>query len=339
MGIEVYEGVLGGGKSYHAVLHALEYLAHGGRVYTNITLVQSACEEWVRSRYGVDLEWSSQYHFLTGADMPRLHQVVVGGTSESPTLCILDEIHLYHNARDWASASRGLLQWLTQSRKLHVDIICITQHRNNLDKQWVRLVYCYWRFRDLRKFRLPKIGIKVPFFQCLATSFDIDGRTQLHRRWERFDNSVFKCYSSEQLFDGVSDFAGSGLKRIDLKKSKVRVRLPRWALVALLCGLSALVFSGCKFFGPLFARKDAVSSSPDTLEVVSSSPSSEPPTALPAPISFGPPEKVSCDSYVARSGRIVAGSSSRWRLLFEGKPDGQDDNGLPQYLAVRGTAF
>lgn len=339
MGIEVYEGVLGGGKSYHAVLHALEYLAHGGRVYTNITLVQSECESWVRSRYGVELDWSSQYHFLSGADMPRLHQVVVGGTSESPTLCILDEIHLYHNARDWASASRGLLQWLTQSRKLHVDIICITQHRNNLDKQWVRLVYCYWRFRDLRKFRLPKIGIKVPFFQCLATSFDIDGRTQLQRRWERFDNSVFKCYSSEQLFDGVSDFAGSGLKRIDLKKSKVRFRLPRWALVAVVVGLSVLAVSGCKLFGPLFGRKDASGASSPAVEVVSlPPPSDDSPLPIPAP-SYGPPEMVSCDSYVARNGFIVSASSSRWRLLFEGKPDGQDDVGLPQYRFVRGTPF
>lgn len=72
-------------------------------------------------------------------------------------------------------------------RKLFVDVICITQHRLNLDKQWLRLVAKYWRFRDLRKYRLPGLGIKIPFVECLASEFDQDGRTLIRRDRERFE--------------------------------------------------------------------------------------------------------------------------------------------------------
>lgn len=337
MGIEVYEGVLGGGKSYHAVKHALEYLAHGGRVYTNIALVESACKKWCASRYGVELDWVNQYRFLSGSDMANLHKIVVGGTSDSPTLCILDEIHLYHNARDWAQASRGLLQWLTQSRKLHVDIICITQHRNNLDKQWVRLVYRYWRFRDLRKFRLPKIGLKIPFFQCLATSFDIDGRTQLEKRWERFDNSVFGCYSSEQLFDGVSDFAGSGLKPLKLKKAKVKIR---WKLVVCLSVALCAVGCGCgKLLSPLLKSHRSCDAS--SSDVPSVSAEASPPVSfdgVPPPLVPPSDPYVECASYWAKDGRIVGGCNIERGLIFEGKPDKQSETtGLPCWHVARGT--
>lgn len=113
--LEVYEGTLGGGKSYHAVHRALRYLAVGGRVFSNIQLVESECAAYVADNWGLVIQWSEQYRYLNAEDIARLHEVVKGGTSDCPVLCILDEIHLYHNARDWAQASRGLLQWLTQS--------------------------------------------------------------------------------------------------------------------------------------------------------------------------------------------------------------------------------
>lgn len=337
MGIEVYEGVLGGGKSYHAVLHALEFLAHGGRVYTNIVLVQKACEDWCRSRYGVQLDWENQYTFLRGDDMPRLHEVVKGGTSDSPTLCILDEIHLYHNARDWAHASKGLLQWLTQSRKIHVDVICITQHRNNLDKQWIRLVFRYWRFRDLRKVKLPGLGIPIPFFQCLSTSFDIDGRTQLSRKFERFDMSVFGCYDSDQLFDGVSDFAGSGLARVDLQH--VKRKFPRWALVAVILSL-AVLGAGCGACARR-ARKLKVGPEAQTSEPVANPPApAAEPASVPGPPALLPAESrlVSCPSWWAKDGEITGGCSVDDRLVFRGPPDGLED-GLPVYNRRRGLPY
>ena len=332
MGIEVYEGVLGGGKSYHACLHALEYLAHGGRVYSNITMVREKCEEWCLARYGVKIQWEEQFTYLTADDIARLHQVVRGGTKDSPTLCILDEIHLYHNARDWAHASRGLLQWLTQSRKIHVDVICITQHRNNLDKQWIRLVYRYWRFRDLRKLKLPGLPFGIPFFQCLACSYDIDGRTQLSRKFERFDTSVFSCYNSDQLFDGVADFADSGLTRVDLEHSPRK--FPRWAVVSLLV-LLLCVGAGCGACSRLrngSNKTQLPAPSPDTV------PSEVKPAKAPLPPPTPPSPYVVCSSWWARDGKVTGGCSVDRRLVFSGPPDGIE-GGLPRYHHSRGIAY
>lgn len=330
--LEVYEGTLGGGKSYHAVQRALRYLAAGGRVFSNIELVPDECASYVRDGYGLELNWSEQYRYLNASDIARLHEVVKGGTKDCPVLCILDEIHLYHNSRDWANASRGLLQWLTQSRKLFVDVICITQHRNNLDKQWVRLVAKYWRFRDLRKYRLPGIGIKIPFVECLSSEFDQDGRTLIRRDWERFEKRVFRCYCSEQLFDGcVSGFAGSGLARVKLEKTKKKgskMKVALWALL-IISALGAVIFWRIR-------NKDselelAITGRSRRQSAVVPSREREPPPPPPPPSPW-----VLCDGWYARDGKIIGGYSSGEGLRFSGPPDCVS-NGLPCYARVRGS--
>ncbi len=338
MALIVYEGTLGGGKSYHAVQHALSYLARGGRIYSNITLVREKCEEFCRFRYGVELNWDEQFHFLTASDISRLHEVVKGGDKDCPVLCILDEIHLYHNARDWSQASRGLLQWLTQSRKLYVDIIAITQHRNNLDKQWVRLVERYFRFRDLRRFKMPGLGIRFPFFQCLTVEIDTDGKTVVDRRWERFDVPVFSCYSSDQLFDGcVGGFAGAGQKRVELKKAKGNHRVKVYVMVGFVVLVLVVGIVACVRKSPLDSVR--IFSGRKRVEAPQSAPSAPPPRRASPPVSVPAPavvDWVACDGWTARDGNIIGGYSSRYRLTFQGPPDRIED-GEPVYAFRRGV--
>lgn len=344
MAIIVYEGTLGGGKSYHAVQHALSYLARGGRVYSNIDLVQDKCESFCRERYGVELDWAEQYHPLSASDIARLHEVVKGGNSDCNVLCILDEIHLYHNARDWANASRGLLQWLTQSRKMYVDVICITQHRNNLDKQWVRLVERYFRFRDMRKFRLPMLGIRMPFFECLTVEIDTDGKTVIDKRWERFDKPVFGCYSSDQLFDGcVGGFAGAGLARVKLEKTKGKSKMKLYIIVGLI--VVALVVgvyywrqsSPSESLGHFTGGRIGKKIPPSTrlYQEETPLPKETPPSPVPSSAPSIPPY-VDCDGWTAKDGYIVGGYCSRYRLTFRGSPDRVDD-GVPVYASRRGV--
>lgn len=338
MALVVYEGTLGGGKSYHAVQHALSYLAKGGRIYSNIQLVRPACEEFCRERYGVELNWGEQFRFLSADDIARLHEVVKGGDKDCPVLCILDEVHLYHNSRDWSRASRGLLQWLTQSRKLYVDIIAITQHRNNLDKQWVRLVERYFRFRDLRRFKMPGLGIGFPFFQCLSVEVDTDGKTVIRRNWERFDLPVFSCYSSDQLFDGcVAGFAGSGQSRVKLEKAKGGNKVKVYVVIGFVVVLLVVASVSCVRHSPLdlFRKVTGREVSKDDKPVVPPRRSAGSPAAVPAPPPSSP-EYVVCDGWTARDGNIIGGYCSRYRLNFRGPPDRIDD-GEPVYAFRRGT--
>lgn len=228
--IHCYEGVLGGGKSYHAVQHILRYLARGGYVYANIPLVWPNVRRYCRRRWGV-LPRVEQYHSLSLSDLNNLQKIVIGGTRQSPTLLVVDEIHLYFNARDWASTPRAFLEWLTQSRKMGVDCIFITQSALNMDKQFVRLVGRYWHFRDLRTWKVPGLGIRFPIAQFFRAEIDQDHKTVLARHFERIDKDIFGCYASDQLFDGVSDFAARGREALDLpslKSSPLGVRYTRF---------------------------------------------------------------------------------------------------------------
>lgn len=233
--ISCYEGVLGGGKSYHAVKHILSYLAKGGNIYANIPLVWPQVRRYCRRRWGF-IPHPRQYHSLTLDELSKLDKVVVGGTSDSPSLLVVDEIHLYFNSRDWATTSRSFLAWLTQSRKLHCDCIFITQNHLNMDKQFTRLLGRYWHFRDLRQWKLPGLGIRWPLKQFFSAEIDQDGKTVLHSRFEPIDSDVFKCYSSDQLFDGQSDFAGRGRERERLERLRGSPLYSRYRRFVFFCG-------------------------------------------------------------------------------------------------------
>lgn len=79
-------------------------------------------------------------------------------SAELPVLVVIDEVHLTFNARDYAKTDKlywETLTFLTQSRKVHTDVIFISQSVLNMDKQFMRLVQYIWRFRDLSRWKIP----------------------------------------------------------------------------------------------------------------------------------------------------------------------------------------
>lgn len=231
-----YEGLLGGGKSYHAVQHALAYMAAGGHIFTNIKLLEEPCRDYCVRFHSRIIKFEELYHYVPNEQVSRMHEQVIGGTSEKKTLAIFDELHLFLNARDWAQTSRDLLAWLTQTRKLYVDVIFITQHRNNVDKQFLRLVGEFYRFRDLREWVvLGGIKPRIPMF--LSCQYESDGRTLVKKRFEFINKEVFKCYASEQLFNSIG---ATGLPPAE----GVKVKVNRWQVVVWILLLSSLVAGG-----------------------------------------------------------------------------------------------
>jgi hypothetical protein len=214
--IEVFEGRLGGGKSYSATSRALAHLAAGGYLFTNMLLNWENCKKYCRKHYKVELQ-DKQYIFVEEKDIPRINELLPRGVGVTNILCILDEVHLWFNARDWAQASRDLLAYLTQSRKMKVDLIFISQSINNIDKQFVRLVQYIWRFRDMQRFRFPILGFSWPFPQILALHYDYDGKTLMMRHWVKKSQEVFDCYDTNSLLKPIK-FAGDTLDEVVLDK-------------------------------------------------------------------------------------------------------------------------
>jgi hypothetical protein len=199
--VELFEGRLGGGKTYSATVRIVDHLRRGGLVATNIDLIWDEICNYVRRVFAVVLE-DDQLIRLREEDVGLFHRVTPSGTAALPVLVVIDEAHLTFNARDFAKTDklyRETLTFLTQSRKVFTDVIFISQSVLNMDKQFMRLVQYIWRFRDLALWKIPGLGIRWPLKQILAVQFDYDGRTVLQRTFVRKDKRVFALFRTNSL--------------------------------------------------------------------------------------------------------------------------------------------
>ena len=133
--IAIFEGKIGGGKTYLAVSRILAHLAKGGAVFTNIELKLDGIREYLREAKGLEFD-ETAVRILDESESWDFHKYLKSGTSGLNTLCVIDEAHLWFNARDHsvtAATKRELITFLSQSRKLNVDVIFIVQAAENLD--------------------------------------------------------------------------------------------------------------------------------------------------------------------------------------------------------------
>lgn len=75
-------------------------------------------------------------------------------------LFVIDECHLYWNARKWSESSSAVLSYISQHRHLGDTIVLITQHPEQVDKAFRRLVDEYWLITNLSKRRV--LGFRGP---------------------------------------------------------------------------------------------------------------------------------------------------------------------------------
>jgi zona occludens toxin (predicted ATPase) len=221
--IELYEGRLGGGKTYSACVRMVDQVARGGLIATNIEIVWDKFSEYIQNKFNVVPE-RDQFISLQDEQIGLFHRFTPSGTAELPVLVVIDEAHLTFNARDFAQTDklyRETLTFLTQSRKVNTDIIFIAQSVLNMDKQFMRLVQFIWRFRDLAKWKIPGLGIPYPLKQILAVQFDYDGKTVLQRSFVQKDKRIFGLYNTNSLIREFPRLEAITTKRT-LTKAKSR---------------------------------------------------------------------------------------------------------------------
>jgi hypothetical protein len=238
--IELYEGRLGGGKTYSATVRIVDHVRRGGLIATNIELVWDAIKQYSAERFGVIVE-DDQYIALDEEHIGMFHRHTPSGTVELPVLVVLDEAHLTFNARDYAKTDklyRETLTFLTQSRKVNTDVIFIAQSVLNMDKQFMRLVQYIWRFRDLSKWKIPGLGLRYPFNQILAVQFDYDGYTILQRSFVNKDKRVFALFKTNALLRQFPRLEGRKTQRKLEKTAKrpmMKYLIPLGIVFGLVC--------------------------------------------------------------------------------------------------------
>jgi hypothetical protein len=221
---EIFEGRLGGGKTYTSTLRIIDRLRQGGIVATNVQLNKEAIDKLIRDRYGVVPNLDKQLFMLSEEEICDFYKhIPLGdGTGLNP-LIVMDEFHLWFNSRDYGQTHkqhRPTLTFITQARKLHVDLLLISQSALNVDKQFIRQLHGIWRFRDMGKFIIPGLGIKLPFVgsYILGARFDQDGTTLIDRHWIKKDPQVFKCYETTALLRPIENLSGNITKNLSLDK-------------------------------------------------------------------------------------------------------------------------
>lgn len=224
--IAMFEGRIGGGKTYLAVSKIIAHLAKGGTVYTNVELKPEGVRKYLAKFHQVELQ-ADAINMLDEAQTWDFHRYLRQGTNELPTLCVIDEAHLWFNARDHAvtaSTKRALLTFLSQSRKLCVDVVFIVQAVENLDAQFRRLAGEVWRMKDLQKLHVPLINIRYPWPHTLAFRMDAGAKQIMEKKLIRRSQDIFDAYNTNALLRPV-EFAGE----IDRKRVLSTVKADRWA--------------------------------------------------------------------------------------------------------------
>lgn len=224
--IAIYEGKIGGGKTYLAVCRILAHLAKGGTVFTNVELRLEGVAAWLKQTHGLELD-PEAIRFLNESESWDFHKYLRAGR-EINTLCVIDEAHLWFNARDHAvtaATKRELITFLSQSRKLKVDVIFIVQAAENLDAQFRRLAQDIWRMKDLQRFRVPLLGISYPWPHTLAFRLDNGNMQVMEKKLLRREQLIYDSYNTNALLRPV-EFAGEvqgvrELKRVDQDKPGV----------------------------------------------------------------------------------------------------------------------
>jgi len=218
--LSIFDGRPGDGKSYSAVaLKILPHLAAGGYVATNIEMIPDGVAAYILNRTGKVFD-RSRLRILTEDEAPKFHKYIPPGNEDVRVLVVIDEAHLFFNARDWAKSDkdfRDTFNLATQHRKYFLDIILVSQHFGNIDAQFLRLIEELWRFRDLAKWRFPIPGlrwIRIPYFRFLSIVFDRNGKTIIARNWLTFDKLVGAAYNTRAVSRG-SQMSGS-VEKIEL---------------------------------------------------------------------------------------------------------------------------
>lgn len=247
--IDLHEGKVGSGKSYHAVHRMLERVARGGHVSSNILLKWLAVCDYIENTYGVRPK-KEQYQYLE--ELSDFHEKTPSGSDELPSLIVIDETAIDFESRNWrenAEKAGETFKWLVQSRKDNTDVIFISQHRDTVDVQFRRqftdvIVHRFFANYKLFGFRLFAWFPFIVGFHMGAKS-TAQSRPE-DRTWLRMSpKGVGSCYDTRQKHSSFKR-AGS-FEKLDLEETPGRKSRKARVFSSLLVGIILLlwVFKGC----------------------------------------------------------------------------------------------
>jgi len=258
MSIHFISGKPGGGKSLYGVKLILEELMYGQRtIITNVPLKLPELNAYIQKTTDRAVDVVGRVWILTddqtgafwtyrpgGVRIPQLDKdgwarglkPSYAGIKDSGVMYVIDEVHNFFGARQWALTGQDVLFYLSQHRKLGDTVVCITQAVQNVDKQFRSVSQDFTYLRNLQKetyglFRLPGVFVRKTF-----GSPPTDNAIPMETGTFKLDVSgIASCYDTAQ---GVG-IHGRGADQKERKKGM------HWSLFfVFLAVLIAVVFFG-----------------------------------------------------------------------------------------------
>jgi hypothetical protein len=187
--IQVVQGSLGSGKSLVGLIEAIYQLRSGGVVACNFTFQ----DKWAWDLAGQDLRVAlglrdrltlAKSYFSRcfkignpdsmrelsgdkGSNLARLCEGKLRTAREGKGLLILDDCHHFFNSRTFV-ANKDYVTFFANARKYGWRTILITHSIENIDKQIRSYVEIESRFRNLKKVRIPLIGLPLSPFPAFV---------------------------------------------------------------------------------------------------------------------------------------------------------------------------
>lgn len=311
--IHFVQGKPGGGKTLYALRLIIAELVRGNRrVVTNVALKLPELNEYLQIKYPKEtINLFERVRILQEAELKTFWQFRAPPGENYETwahgaLIVLDEVHLYFNARKWMDTGDACLHYLSQHRKLGDDVICVTQHPDNVDKQFRSVAQ---DFSVIKNGYTAKIGWfrGLPMFTRTSYNTQPSGTKQ-----EPFETARFQL-DAKGMASCYDTAAGVGVlgRSADTKKAPRGIH-PGWFIFGAIC-FALMLGAGVKYSGYRATKRLS-----DSQKIA---PKLEKPVEVPLP--YAPPPVLA-----------AVGSSSPMQLHGAAKPLPDDDS----VLWVRGYA-
>ena len=222
--ITIIHGIIGGGKTVHAVDRAVQYLANGGIVATNIFLKWDKVKEYVHKNHGVTV-LDEQFYELKPEHFLDFYERIPRGRPGQPVLCILDECATAYDVRSGSREFKQLqhlYNFFRQSRKVSIDVIMIVQNMNDLNSKIRDLAAFNYQYRDMLSFIIPVLKLHWPFDQFRETKYDKASNVQVGRTYHPKKPGLFDLYETEQLYTEFTTLQAVELDFEAAQKKKVK---------------------------------------------------------------------------------------------------------------------
>lgn len=223
--IQIVTGKLGAGKTLYTVMMMFDSLCRGATVVTNIEVQWPEMVRLARLQKRVVLDPAQLIKLNPEHDRNWQKSIPFGRPGEFVEV-YLDEIHLFFNARDWSKTnteSKGLLSFLTQSRKAGVNVTFIAQEITTVEKQFRCLAE--WELYVFSSDHIP-LGFlgKFPIKFFMVSQRDAQNGVLLKKHFKSYSKAFFRLYGSFTFLDTeMQGLAAGATYAPRLKLSRVNV--------------------------------------------------------------------------------------------------------------------